>query len=212
MKLVMSRFFCLPVIILLLLASCSTTRESIIPYRTSLPSIEDNVTLVWVGQGRAYVFEESTYVRDETNDYAFEVIQRRYGNRWESVKNMHRIHPEYDGKAGPREQTMFFRIDFSLDEDSVISQVRSSLGNGAGHSDPEFRDQRLQFSADGISSFAPYNTYRITQEYRYEAGELLETVELFKLRDGEEAPFAKIEETAAIFRPTKLASAPTRFE
>lgn len=212
MKLVMPRFCCLLITILLLLASCSNTRESIIPYSPSLPSIEDNVTLVWVGQGRSYVFKEGTYVRDETNDYAFEVIQRRYGNRWESIKNMHRIHPDYDGKAGPREQTMFFRIDFSRDGDSVISQVRSSLGNGAGHSDPEFRDQCLQFSADGISTLAPYNTYRITQQYLYEAGELLETVELFKRKDGEEVPFAKVEETAVIFRPAKLDSAPTRFE
>ena len=41
---------------------------------------------------------------------------------------------------------------------------------------------------------------------------LLETVELFKLEDGKETPFAKIEEKAHIFRPVKLEQAPTKFE
>jgi len=40
---------------------------------------------------------------------------------------------------------------------------------------------------------------------------LTETVELFKLKGGSEIPFIKIEETAQIFRPVTLESAPTRF-
>jgi len=35
---------------------------------------------------------------------------------------------------------------------------------------------------------------------------------LFKIEDGEEMPFAKIEEKAYIFRPTNLENAPTKFE
>jgi len=63
-----------------------------------------------------------------------------------------------------------------------------------------------------VSSFAPFNTYRITQHYKYEEGALLETVELFKLEKGNLTPFAKIEEEASIFRPAELTVAPTRFE
>jgi hypothetical protein len=59
--------------------------------------------------------------------------------------------------------------------------------------------------------FQVNNTYRITQDYQYENGLLLETVELFKLEDGKEIPFAKIEEKAHIFRPVELEYAPTKF-
>jgi hypothetical protein len=175
-------------------------------------TIEDNYTIVWVGTGESYIFNEGEYVRNESNDYSFEVVQRRYGNTWKSVKNMHRIHPDYDGKAGEREQTMFFGIKFSNQGSKIVSKLNSSLGNGTGISDNEFRKQTIQFTAEGVSSFAPFNTYRITQDYQYEKGLLLETVELFKIKDGEEIPFAKIEEKAFIFRPTKLDNAPTKFE
>lgn len=194
------------------LTSCGTSGKIIVPMSKTLPSIEDNYSIIWVGSGESYVFNEGEYVRSETNDYSFEVVQRRYGNSWESIKNMHRIHPDYDGKAGAREQTMFFGIDFSKQDGKIVSKIYSSLGTGTGISDNEFREQTIQFSAEGVSSFAPFNTYRITQHYKYEDGILLETVELFKLEDGKETPFAKIEEKAYIFRPTKLKNAPTKFE
>jgi hypothetical protein len=192
--------------------SCGTSNKIIVPLSKTLPSIDDNCTIVWVGKGESYVYLDGKYVRNESNDYSFEVIQRRYGNKWKSVKNMHRIHPEYDGKAGEREQTMFFGIDFSEQDGKILSTINSSLGSGKGVSDIEFREQTIQFAAEGVSSFAPYNSYRITQHYKYEEGMLLETVELFKIKDGKETPFAKIEEKAHIFRPTKLENAPTKFE
>jgi len=196
----------------ILLSSCSTSKEVIIPISSTLPSNDDNFTIIWSGTGEAYTYVDGQYVRSNSNDYSFEVVQRRYGNTWKSVKNMHRIHPEYNGKAGAREQTMFFEIDFSKKGNQIFSRLNSSLGVGEGTSDNEFREQQLQFSVDGISSFAPYNTMRITQHYKYEDGILLETVELFKLKDGIEEPFAKIEEKASIFRPTILKDAPTIFE
>jgi hypothetical protein len=202
----------LAVAIAMFLTSCGTSGKIIIPTSKTLPAIEDNYTIVWVGTGESYIFNEGEYVRNESNDYSFEVVQRRYGNTWKSVKNMHRIHPDYDGKAGEREQTMFFGIKFSNQGSQIVSEINSSLGSGSGVSDNEFREQTIQFSADGVSSFAPFNTYRITQHYKYEEGILLETVELFKLEDGKETPFAKIEEKAYIFRPTKLDNAPTIFE
>ncbi len=200
------------VVITTILTSCNSSNKVIIPTSKTLPSVKDNYTIVWVGSGKSYVYIDGKYQRNESNDYSFEVIQRRYGNSWKSIKNMHRIHPDYDGKAGEREQTMFFAIDFSKEGTEIVSKINSSLGNGNGVSDKEFREQQIQFAVDGISSFAPYNTMRITQHYKYEEGRLLEIVELFKLDDGKEIPFAKIEESAIIFRPTILDSSPTKFE
>ncbi len=205
-------FIYLAAIISGILVSCGTPNKIVIPTSDTLPSIEDNYTIVWVGKGESYVFVNGDYKRSVSNDYSFEVIQRRYGNSWQSVKNMHRIHPDYDGRAGEREQTMFFGIEFSGKGEKIQSTINSSLGNGTGISDTEFRKQTIQFSVDDISSFAPYNTMRITQDYQYEKGILLETVELFKLEDGKETPFAKIEEKAIIFRPTILEAAPTTFQ
>ena len=205
-------FFILATAITVFLTSCATSGKVIVPLSKTLPSIDDNYTIVWVGKGESYVFKNGKYVRSESNDYSFEVVQRRYGHTWKSIKNMHRIHPDYNGKAGPREHTMYFEIAFSKEGDKIVSKVRSSLGNGSGISDNEFREQKLQFAADGVSKFAPYNTYRITQHYKYEEGMLLETVELFKLKKGKEIPFAKIEEKAYIFRPVKLEDTPTKFE
>jgi hypothetical protein len=193
------------------ISACSTTQQSIIPVTEKLPTTSDNYTIVWVGTGESYRYEEGQYLRDSSNDYTFEVIQRRYGNRWKSVKNMHRLHPAYNGKAGPREQTMFFEIDFKESRDSIVSRLTSSLGNGSGTSDEEFRRQVLEFNAAGVSGFAPYNRYRITQNYAYEQGRLTETVELFKQLDSGNQPFAQIKEEAQIFRPTELQEAPTRF-
>ena len=204
--------FILAVAIAIILTSCGTSNKIVVPLNKTLPSIDDNFTIVWVGKGESYVYLDGKYVRSESNDYSFEVVQRRYDNIWKSIKNMHRIHPDYDGKAGPREHTMYFEIKFSKKGNQIVSKLNSSLGNGSGISDNEFREQTIRFSADGVSKFAPYNTYRITQHYKYEEGKLLETVELFKLKGSKETPFAKIEEKAFIFRPVKLENAPTKFE
>jgi len=195
----------------LLLGQCTSSSKLVVPTSDKLPNIDNNYSIVWVGSGESYFYNNGEYVRSESDDYAFEVVQRRYGRKWKSIKNMHRIHPDYDGRAGDREQTMFFAIDFSEDGNDIISKITSSLGSGLGTSDGEFRKQRLQLEVDGISSLAPYNTIRITQEYLYEEGQLLEVVELFKIKNGMEIPFVKIEETAYIFRPTSLEDAPTSF-
>lgn len=193
----------------LLTFSCKSTSQAVIPTSKTLPSTDDNYTIIWVGQGKSFAYVDGEYQRSESNDYAFEVVQRRYDHTWKSVKNMHRIHPEYDGKAGAWEQTLYFEIDFSEQKGEIVSELRSSLGDGSGTSDAACREQQFQLAVEDVSSFAPYNTIRITQHYRYEQGELLETVELFKLEDGVETPFVKIEERAVIFRPTKLEEAPT---
>lgn len=200
------------IVLLVFLAACSTRQDHAIPLSVQLPSTADNYSIIWVGTGKAYRFENGEYLRTEANDYAFEVIQRRYDNAWHSIKNMHRLHPDYDGQAGEREQTLFFGMDFTASDNEVVSAIRSSLGEGRGVSDAEFRQQVMTIDLAHVSAFAPFNTMRITQHYQYEEGLLVETVDLFKAENGKEIPFVRIEEEAVIFRPTRLAKAPTFFK
>ena len=42
------------------------------------------------------------------------MTQRRYADRWESVKVQHRRHPDYDGSAGARDQVNFFKTELPV--------------------------------------------------------------------------------------------------
>lgn len=164
------------------------------------PAIEQQ--LVWVGTGTSYIWSDGEWIRTPGSDYEFLVRQNRFADHWESLKVQNRSHPDYDGSAGPADQQHFFRIEYgapSAEGDLPIT-LRSTYGDGHGVSDRQYREATLEFEAAGVSRFAPYNRFRITQHYRYDEGLLDETVELFKLQDdGTESPFAKIEERARIF-------------
>lgn len=190
-------------------------KKIIIPV-SKIPDKEDGVLFLWYGISRAYRFANETYERDESYDYLFSVRQLRQGNTWKSIKNLHRTHPNYDGKAGQRDQTMYFELHYKKTEDQIVSQINTSLGNGAGNTDKEFRHQVLEFDFDaggGIAGlFIPYNKLRITQKYEYEEGKLFETVELFKKKGAQEIPFMKNEEVAQIYIEGNFEKAPTHFE
>ena len=172
---------------------------------------DSTLTLIWTGRGRAFrMGSGGAWSRDSTYDYTFTVVQRRDGARWRSVKTLQRRHPEYDGRAGERAQTMFFALDFHEEKGSLVSRLQSSLGSGAGKSDREFREQAFEVAATGISPYAPYSHYRIVQHYRYEQGLLEETVDLLKRKDEKETPFMRVEERALIFTHNRLAEAPSR--
>lgn len=164
------------------------------------------LTLVWVGRGEAERLEGGTWKRIPEFDYDFTVEQRRDAHHWESVKSLRRRHPDYDGSAGPREQTMFFRLTYTAtgEDGRVASTIHSSLGEGSGHTDPEFRQAVLEMRPD-ISRFAPFDRYRISQTYAYERGALEETVMLL---DGE-TPWVRNTEKAALFAPHAFSGAPT---
>jgi hypothetical protein len=164
------------------------------------PAIEQQ--LVWVGTGTSYIWSDGEWIRTPGSDYEFLVRQNRFGDHWESLKVQNRTHPDYDGSAGPADQQHFFRIEYGAPtaEGDLPITLRSTYGDGHGVSDREYREAALEFEAVGVSRFAPYNRFRITQHYRYDEGVLDETVELFMLEnDGTESPFAKIEERARIF-------------
>lgn len=199
-------------IISLILASCSTSKQVIVPLSESI-ELDDTYTIIWNGISKAYLYENGQWLRAENYDYQFNVVQKRYDNHWKSVKSLNRIHPAYDGKAGNRDQTMYFDVVYkNLIDGKVQATINSSLGSGTGTTDTEFRKSELTMYVPDASKLMPYNKFRITQHYDYEKGVLTETVELIKEKDGKETPFMKNEETALIFVKSKLDKAPTTFK
>ncbi|MBS2011365.1 MAG: hypothetical protein JST00_00525 [Deltaproteobacteria bacterium] len=188
------------------LAGCAGSPRGALPPREGAPPSSD-LTLVWVGYGEARRLEGGTWKRHPELDYEFTVEQRRYADHWESVKHMRRRHPAYDGSAGPRELTYFFRLDLGATDGGgkVPLRITSTLGPGEGQADREFRTAGLVFHAD-VSSFAPFDTYRIEQTYAYERGVLEETVSL----DKGTTPWVKNDERATLFAARSFAEAPTR--
>ena len=164
------------------------------------------------------MYVDGQYVRNETYDYVFNVVQKRYDTQWKSTKTLHRNHPNYDYRGGQRSQTMYFEINYELTNKLQLSTtLNTSLGNGFGTSDIEFRKQSLTIDLNqknpyyNISKYTPFNKMRITQHYKYEEGLLTETVELYKEKDGKITPFSKMEETAVFYVKGKLDKAPTTF-
>ncbi|MEZ5107284.1 MAG: hypothetical protein R2757_22455 [Draconibacterium sp.] len=196
----------------MILASCSSSKQIIVPFSDFI-ELDDTYTIIWNGISKAYRYENGQWLRAANYDYQFNVVQKRYDNHWKSVKSLNRIHPDYDGKAGNRDQTMYFEVAYkNLIDGKVQAIINSSLGNGTGTTDTEFRKSVLTMYVPNASKFMPYNKFRITQNYNYEEGVLTETVELIKEKDGKETPFMKNEETALIFVNSKLDKAPTTFK
>jgi hypothetical protein len=194
------------------LMSSASAQKSVIPFNTKV-EVEDTFTIIWNGISEAYRYDNGNWIRAENYDYQFNVTQKRYENQWKSIKSMHRIHPDYDGKAGSRDQTMYFEVDYkNLKENKVLSVISSSLGDGVGTADKEFRNSQLIMYVKNPGMFMPYNKFRITQKYDYESGILTETVELLKEKDGKETPFMKNEEKAYFYLKGKLNQAPTVFK
>lgn len=202
-----------------LLSACSSIQKTAIVPTNPKTDFEDTYTIIWNGKSEAYMYENGEYVRNETYDYVFSVIQKRYDNVWKSTKTLHRNHPNYDYRGGQRSQTMYFRVTYAMNMDSTLSsKFHTSLGEGKGTSDIEFRKQNLVIDLNqknpyyNISKFTPFNKMKITQNYNYEEGILTETVELYKEKDGKITPFSKMEETAYFYVKGKLDKAPSKFQ
>lgn len=190
----------------------ATGQKTVIPLSNTV-ELDDTYTIIWNGISKAYRYKDGNWNRDESYDYQFNVVQKRYENHWKSIKTLQRIHPDYDGKAGDRDQTMYFEVIYkTMKEPKVQSEILASIGNGTGTSDTEFRVSELTMYVPNPSRFLPYNKFHISQNYNYEQGILTETVELILEKDGKETPFMKNEETALIFIQSKLDQAPTKFK
>lgn len=175
------------------------------PLRAAFGEVTET-TLVWVGRGECERLEDGEWVRRPEFDYEFSVEQRRSGAHWESTKSLRRHHPDYDGSAGERAQTFFFAVEYDAvtQQGGVAGAVRSTLGSGTVSTDREFRKAQVDLRAE-VSSFAPFDRYRITQSYLYESGQLEELVELNK----GEAPWVRNREQATLYAQARFASPPT---
>ncbi len=210
--------FVLAVGTLALMNACSSVKKANVVPMTSKIEFEDTFTIIWNGKSEAYRYTKGEYVRDNTYDYTFNVIQKRYDTQWKSTKTLHRSHPAYNFKAGQRSQSMYFEVNYTQENNDLKTALITSLGTGEGKSDVEYREQSFTLNLDkknpyyNISPMAPYNKIKITQHYNYEAGELLETVELYKEINGKITPFMKNEERATFYIKGKLNTAPTTFK
>jgi hypothetical protein len=182
----------------MLLSGCSSLRS---PLPLTEKAEKPLRTAVYVGMGDAYRFVRGEWERLPSYDYEFTVVQRFHEDGWESIKEIHRRHPDYDGRAGDRDQTLYFRVKTGPAEgNSWTLHVQSSWGQGRGTADADLSNIVVEFSPV-ISRFAPFNTFRITQKFSYDEGRLRETVELFKEKEGSESPFMRIEEEADLYLP-----------
>jgi hypothetical protein len=160
---------------------------------------DPQLTLVWVGRGEAFAVNDGAPTRRPDLDYEYTVTQRRYADHWESTKEMHWRHPDH---KGPRDQTLFFRIDLAPGPDGVAFSVESTLGDGSGKSDVDFREATVELPPKNASG------YRLTQHYRYEDARLSETVEVLS---GSGQTVTRIEEQAVLFAEHNFPAPPTRF-
>jgi hypothetical protein len=198
----MKTFLVSMLLIAIVFAGCASGRDGSIltDQRMTPPAIQ----YVWVGEGTYFAYADGVWVADPDQNYQFLVRQNRFEDRWESLKIQNRTSPDYNGAAGAADQQHFFRVLYnpSDTEGNYTFTLETTYGNGTGMIDSRFENATMDFEAQGISSFAPYNRLRITQNYRYSEGRLEETVLLYKrTREGNELPFARIEERAILFSP-----------
>jgi|GEM_PF-636611 len=170
---------------------------------TLTPPPEPASSAVFVGRSVAFRHLRGEWKRVPGYDYEFTVVANRFPARWDVVKEIHRRHPDYDGLAGPRDQTLHFEITTSPAAGGGTDlAVRSTLGSGTGHED---QDGRLVLELTSASKgwFVPFDSIRIRQEPPDREGRIRETVELFSKKNGTEIPFMRMEETGQLYRPAK---------
>ncbi len=70
--------------------------------KPSMPLIESfspppEFSVMYGGEGRAYRYSGGKWTEDPSINYEFTVLKRKYEDGWESVKTIHRRHPDYEG-------------------------------------------------------------------------------------------------------------------
>lgn len=185
--------------LIMMLVACSSPRTHL-PVTEGEGDVERSST-VFVGHARAFRFAEGRWLPLPEQDYNFMVLEKRYADRWEVIKEIYHRHPGYDGRAGAREQTLFFVVRTSAAADSGLDlAVEGSLGSGRGH---ETADGLLfmELAAARRGWFIPFDTIRIRQRRGVMHSRLEEEVELFLRKAGGEVPFMKLLEEGVIYKP-----------
>jgi hypothetical protein len=187
------------IVVAFLLVACSSLHTPL-PL-TDVPPPPALSSSVFVGHGQAFRFTAGSWVPVPEYDYEFSVLERRFSDRWEAVKEIHRLHPRYDGRAGPRDQTLYFMVRTSPAADGGLDlTVEGTLGAGKGHEKPG-GGIALEVTPAEKGWFVPFDTTRIRQSRATKNGRLEEVVELFSRRNGREVPFMKMQEEGIIYRP-----------
>jgi hypothetical protein len=182
------------------LSGCSST-TSPLPLIDAPPPIPSSSS-VFAGHARAFRFVQGAWVAAPEYDYDFLVLERRFADHWEAIKEMHHRHPRYDGRAGPRDQTLYFFIRMSPAPDGGYELVaEGSLGRGSGHEKAGGGGLVLELVSARKGWFVPFDTIRIRQERPAVEGRVQETVELLSKEKDREVPFMKMEEEGLVYRP-----------
>ncbi len=189
------------VLLVAVAAAGCTSLHTPLPLTDAPPAVPSS-TSVFAGHARAFRFQTGAWIAAPENDYDFLVLERRFEGRWEAIKEIHRRHPQYDGRAGPRDQTLYFSVRMSAAADGGHDLVvEGTLGSGSGHEKAGEGGLVLELTSLRKGWFVPFDTIRIRQDRPADSGRLAETVELFSRRKGQEVPFMKMEEEGIIYRP-----------
>jgi hypothetical protein len=182
------------------LAGCASG-SSPLPLTDSPPPVATSSS-VFAGHARAFRWANDAWVADPAYDYDFLVLEKRFGDRWEAVKEIYRRHPKYDGRAGPRVQTLYFAVTMSPATDGGYDLfATTSEGYGTGHEKAGGGGLSLEVTYARKNWFVPFDTIRIRQDQSTSPGRLAETVTLLKKEKGGEKPFMKMEEEGLVYRP-----------
>ena len=174
-----------------------------LPLADSPPPVPTSSS-VYAGHARAFRFVNEAWVAAPENDYDFLVLEKRFSDHWEAVKEIYRRHPKYDGRAGPRVQTLWFSIRMSPAADGGFDlAATTSEGNGTGHEKAGGGGLLLEVAYARKNWFVPFDTIRIRQDQSASPGRLMETVTLIKKGKGTETPFMKMEEDGLVYKPVR---------
>ncbi len=180
--------------------ACSSLHTSL-PL-TDVPPPATLSSTVFAGHALAFRFVHGDWTADPGNDYDLFVIERRFPDRWEVVKEIHRRNSRYDGRAGPRDQTLYFVVRTSPAADSGLDlTVEGTLGAGKGHEEARSSGLVLELAAAEKGWLVPFDTIRIRQIRGIKRGQFEEIVELFSRREGREIPFMKFKEEGTVYQP-----------
>jgi len=183
------------------LAACASGSLPL-PLAESPPPVPTSSS-VFAGHARAFRFVNEAWVAAPEDDYDFLVLEERYSEHREVIKEIYRRHPKYGGRSGPRVQTLWFSIRMSPAADGGFDLVATtSEGNGMGH-ETAGGGLSLEVAYARKNWFVPFDTIRIRQDQSASPGRLMETVTLIKKGKGTETPFMKMEEDGLVYKPVR---------
>ena len=169
---------------------------------TDVPPPAELSSTVFVGYAQASHFVNGNWVPVPEYDYEFLLLERRFAGRWETIKEIHRRHPRYDGRAGPRDQTVYFAVrTFPGADGGLDLAAEGTLGAGKGHEEPGSHGLVIELASAERGWFVPFDTIRIRQTRGPNKGRVEEVVELFSRKEGREIPFLKMQEEGIVYRP-----------